>query len=244
MTTQLMPEVIKPKTLQTGTTPVDLLQIAVSQNADLDKLEKLMALQERWEANEARKAYHKAMSVFKADPPKIEKDRHVSYQTAKGKTEYDHASLANVTATINAALSANGLTASWETKQTEKSITVICRITHILGHSESTALSSPPDESGGKNSIQAIGSTVSYLQRYTILSLCGLATSDQDDDGSANSEAQRITPNQLADITALMAKVNGNIAQFCKYFKIINIEDLPASEYPRAVAMLEQKRSK
>ena len=87
-------------------TPADLLQMAVGNNADLDKLEKLMDLQSRWEATEARKAYHKAMSAFKADPPKIEKDRHVEY----GNTKYNHATLAAVTTTIGAALSQHGLT--------------------------------------------------------------------------------------------------------------------------------------
>ena len=38
--------------------PAELLRIAINNGADLDRLEKLMDMQERWEANEARKAYH------------------------------------------------------------------------------------------------------------------------------------------------------------------------------------------
>jgi hypothetical protein len=58
-------------------------------NVDIDKLAKLLDIQERWEANEAKKAYVEAMAAFKASPPTIYKDRHVKY----GNTEYDHASL-------------------------------------------------------------------------------------------------------------------------------------------------------
>jgi hypothetical protein len=150
-------------------------------NVDIDKLAKLLDIQERWEANEAKKAYVEAMAAFKASPPTIYKDRHVK----NGNTEYDHASLENVTATINEALSKHGLTASWTTVQADKGVTVTCRITHVLGHSEQTSLTSGPDTSGSKNPIQALGSAVSYLQRYTLLSLAGLATEGQDDDGAA-----------------------------------------------------------
>ena len=163
--------------------PSDIIQLAVTQGADLEKLEKLMELQERYEANEAKKKYTEAMAAFKANPPEIMKDRHVRYQTSKGVTEYKHSSLANVTDKINKALSTNGLSAGWSTKQDGDNITVTCTITRWEGHSESTSLTAKPDMSGAKNAIQAIGSTISYLERYTVLALTGLATHDMDDDG-------------------------------------------------------------
>ena len=55
--------------------PWSLIQLAVSQNADIAKLEKLMELQMRWEANEAKKAFVAAMNAFKAEPPEIAKNR-------------------------------------------------------------------------------------------------------------------------------------------------------------------------
>lgn len=170
----------------TVATPNDLLKIAVDQNADMDKLEKLLDLQMRWEANEAHKAYVVAMAAFKADPPHINKDKTVAY---KG-TRYTHASLANVTEQINAALSKHGLSSAWRTAQSDGAVTVECTITHNMGHSESTSLSAPHDTSGSKNAIQAIGSTVSYLQRYTLLALTGLATFDMDDDATTADSNQ------------------------------------------------------
>jgi len=164
------------------TVPADMISLAISKGADLDKLEKLLTLQERWEANEAKKAYNMAMSEFKANPPKINKDKDVSFTTTKGKTSYSHASLANVTDKISQELSKHGLSASWMTKQ-EGNVAVTCKITHSKGHSEETTLSAPSDVSGSKNPIQAIGSTVTYLERYTLLALTGLATYDMDDDG-------------------------------------------------------------
>jgi hypothetical protein len=161
-------------------------------NIDVDKLAKLLEVQIAWEANEAKKAYVEAMAAFKANPPKIIKNRHVKFETRTGGvTEYCHASLDKVTATISEALSRHGLTAAWVTGQADGQVTVTCRITHIFGHSEETSLTSAPDNSGSKNPIQAIGSAVSYLQRYTLLALTGLATEGQDDDGAGTGKPKK-----------------------------------------------------
>ena len=157
-------------------------------NMEVGKLKELLDLQERWEAGQAKKAYVQAMSAFKASPPEILKDRTVSYKDVR----YTHASLYNVTTKINQELSKHGLTASWVTSQDNGSIKVTCKITHIMGHSEETCLSAPPDNTGSKNAIQAIASTVTYLERYTLLALTGLATADQDDDGAgANQQSAK-----------------------------------------------------
>lgn len=165
-----------------GSAPSTIISQALTSGADLEKLQGLLDLQERWEANEARKSYMVAMAAFKAEPPEIEKDKTVDFKTTKGRTLYSHASLANVASKINTSLSKHGLSAAWKTGQ-ENGVSVTCTITHELGHSESTTLTAAPDNSGNKNSIQAIGSTVTYLQRYTILALTGLATHEPDDDG-------------------------------------------------------------
>lgn len=165
-------------TAMAPTTPAQLLAMAVQQGADLDRLEKLMALQERWDANEARKAYVAAMTAFKAEPITVLKAKHVHY----GNTQYDHAELSDVTDAIVPALSKHGLSHRWNVKQDGATITVECVMTHELGHSESVSMTAPPDASGSKNSIQQIASTVTYLQRYTLLAITGQSTKGQDND--------------------------------------------------------------
>jgi len=170
--------------------PNAVIMMAMQKGYTPELIEKMIQLQERFEANEARKAYHEAMAAFKADPPDIGKDKKVSFDVGNRTTSYTHASLANVTEKINKALSIQGLSAGWTTVQADKGITVTCTITHRLGHSESTSLTAAPDTSGSKNAIQAVGSTVSYLERYTILALTGLATRDMDDDGKGNGDGK------------------------------------------------------
>jgi len=219
-----------------GQSPATLIESAVKSGANLDQLEKLMVLQERWDANEARKSYHVAMAQFKSNPPKIDKDQTVKYKDVK----YNHASLANVTEKINEALSKCGLSASWSTKQ-DGSVTVTCKITHAMGHSEETSLSAPADMTGSKNAIQAIGSTISYLERYTLLALTGLATYEQDNDAKDIS-VEFINEKQLNNIVDLLAELEVDQEKFGKFMKVEKLEDIPATDYQKAIVALETKK--
>lgn len=172
-------------------TPMDLLQMAVTQGADLDRLEKLMDLKMRWDAIEAKKAYDAAMNAFKANPPEITKNKLVSYTTDKGTTTYKHATLAHVCDKIVAELSKHGISHRWKTSQETGIIRVTCILTHTLGHSEETTLQAGPDTSGGKNAIQGMASTVSYLERYTVLAATGLASEEMLDDDGRNAETPK-----------------------------------------------------
>ena len=223
--------------------PAALMMVAIEKGFDLDKVARAMDLQERWEANEARKAYHDAMSGFKANPPEIEKDRHVKFQTSKGVTEYDHASLANVTHKINSAMSQHGLSAAWKVSQAEKVITVTCTITHRLGHAESTSLSALPDDSGSKNSIQAVGSTISYLERYTLLALTGLATHDDDDGKSIGAEPAYVTTDQSIQIHDMIKETKSNLSLFLEYMGAESIEKILAEHYGKAIQALGKKKN-
>jgi len=225
--------------LKKETTPANMISLAVSQGADLEKLEKLLELQEKWERNEARKEYNKAMSSFKSNPPKIDKDRRVGYSTSKGKVGYSHASLYNVVEKITAELSKHGLSASWRTQQNGK-IVVTCRISHNMGHYEETSISADADVSGSKNSIQAIGSTITYLQRYSLLCLTGLATYEQDNDG--NTEEEKLDENKVSILNNLIKELSVDKAKFLEFMSVEKIEDIPQSQFGKAKIALEAKR--
>lgn len=173
-------EIVRSQPGPVAVTPMRLLEIATSQNADVDKLAKLLDLQERWERNEAKKAYVSAMKAFKADLPEITRNR---VAQIKENFSYDYATLDNVCDKIAPALSKYGLTHRWKMSQSEGKIRVTCVITHEMGHSEEeSTLEAGADTSGGKNAIQAVGSTVTYLERYTLLAACGIAVKGQDTD--------------------------------------------------------------
>ena len=167
-------------------TPSAMMVLAIQHNADPAVLQKLIDIQQQWESIQARKAYVEAMTEFKRECPSVlGRDATVDFSTSKGRTHYRHATLGAIINAITPMLSNNGLSIGWETTQSDNTVNVTCNVTHRLGHRESTTLIGPRDDSGNKNAIQAVGSAVTYLQRYTLLSALGLATADQDDDGNA-----------------------------------------------------------
>ena len=158
--------------------------------SDPAMLDKLLDVQERWERNEARKAFHAAKAALKAElPTVIERDQVVDFATSKGRTHYTHASLAQVMDAITDPLVRYGFDLSWQQAMLERGgVAVTCRLTHAGGHSEETTLAGPADTSGNKSAVQGIASTVTLLQRYTALSLLGIATADMKEPTQAESD--------------------------------------------------------
>lgn len=160
--------------------PRTTLEKAIEKGLDPVTIGKMMDLQERWEAGKARKEYVEAMAGFKREcPAVIGKDKRADF--GQGKAKYSYATTGAIVTAITPALSKFGLSLSWETTQKDHLVTVTCHVTHSGGHRESASLTGPHDESGGKNPIQTLGSSVHYLQRYTMVSVLGLATADMDD---------------------------------------------------------------
>lgn len=184
-------------------TPMGMIQLAISKGATVEQLTQLMDLNERFEKNEARKAFVVALNQFKADPPTIYKNTQVDFTSAKGRTHYKHATLDNVSGLIGAGLAKVGISHRWDTEQLEGgAIRVTCILTHAMGHSERVWLQAGKDESGNKNHIQAVVSTVTYLERQTLLSATGMAVSNTDDDGRQG--ATGMPESAVADWTAAM----------------------------------------
>jgi hypothetical protein len=168
--------------------PMDILARAVTDGASLEVLERLMALQERWEANEARKAFEKAMAAASTEMPALVKNRAVKF----GTTSYKHEDLAEVVSAIAPVLGKHGLSHRFETTTEPGRITVTCIISHELGHSIRNSLSGPADNSGGKNAIQSIGSSITYLSRYALKAALGLAAAHDDDGASAPADKEPV----------------------------------------------------
>ena len=215
--------------------PATLIEKAIAGGANLEQLEKLMILKERYEANEARKAYHVAMADFKASVPKVIRDKVNSQYKSK------YVSLSNLVNTINPALSKCGFSANWDIEQKD-SIKVTCRVSHVLGHSETSSMSAEADTSGSKNAIQQKKSTVTYLKSVTFESILGLASTDAnlDDDGNMSNVAF-IDEKQLNNIVDLLASLDVGQAKFCKFMKVEKLEDIPASDYQKAIVSLDAK---
>lgn len=211
---------------QVVATPTDLLATAVAKGASTEQMQQLMQMKLDWEANEARKAFAASMARFRSEAPNLEKQAKVDFTSPKGRTHYQYSSLDYIMSKVNPILAKNGLTVSWQTDQAS-GVTVHCDVMHELGHSTRVSLSAEPDQSGNKNSIQAVGSTVTYLQRYTLLSALGLATGGQDNDVQlpiGEQDAQRIR-----DFVEDNGIDEGRFSEWLTAQRIASVSEIPES---------------
>lgn len=231
-------------------TPMTLIATAQSTGASIEQMSQLLDLQMRWETNEARKAYNDAFSLFKQEQIEILKDSTVDFTFNNKRTYYKHTSLAHVVNIVVPLLAKYGLSHTWETVQDSGHVSVTCKVSHRDGHSEAITLTGPYDTGAGKNSIQAIGSTVTYLQRYTLMSILGLASSSGDDDGTASERNPEdfLNDNQIADMTALIDEVRDQRSRedytrdFCAWAGYSSMDDIPKVKYKHLMGALEKKR--
>lgn len=242
-----LPEVVKENNIVSigNQSPMKMYELALSHGADIEQLERMLAFQEKYDAIQAKKAYVKAMAEFKKTPPKIFKTKQVGFSSKKagaGPTNYKHADLGDVTEKINEGLAKVGITSGFTPDQSNNGIKITCTLTHELGHSESIYLFAGADNTGNKNNIQAIGSTMSYLERYTLLAITGLATHDQDDDGHTSQPIKYIDEKQVSQITDMINSIeNFSEESFLSWAKIESVEMMPIYDFGKNLNALKVK---
>lgn len=149
---------------------------------DIDKLERLLSMQERLQASQALAAYNADMATLQAHMPSISKDAKI---VVAGTVRATYASFENIVSTIRPLLDDYGFSVTFKTTFEGELLCVLGRISHRSGHSEETVIKLPFDTSGSKNDVQAIGSSVSYGKRYALCMLLNIATGGEDDDGAS-----------------------------------------------------------
>ncbi len=205
-------EVITQEQEQKAVAPVasaqGLIEMAITSGADIDKLERLMQLQERYDAKNAKSAFLASLSMFQANCPVI--------VSKKSGHNYKYAPLGDIVAQIKDILFTCGLSYRFEQSQEGDLITVNCITSHIEGHSEALAMTGKADTQGSKSSIQAIGSTVTYLRRYSLLGAFGIVTADEDSDGRVESskKIEHCDTSQVIKINELLDRVGMEVNAF------------------------------
>ncbi len=168
---------------------------AMDPTFDVAKLEHLLKVRDQWQATEARNAFNEAFAQFKNEVIVVVKNRDVTDGPLKGKK---YAELFSVVNAVTPLLAKYGLSHSWQVKSEKDLIAVTCTLKHVLGHSESVTIDGPPDAGGAKNAIQARASTITYLERYTLKAVCGIAEQGDDNDGNG-AEGKRLEEGVFAD---------------------------------------------
>lgn len=214
------------------TTPMEMLALALERGSDLTVLEKLMDLQERHERSIAKKAFDAAIAEAKKEIKPVKKNREGNNNSYADQSAYAEA--------VDEILAKNGLSYRYRSQQDAASITVICVLSHRDGYSEETPLTAFADKTGSKNDIQALGSTLTYLQRYSLGLALGLSAA-VDDDGKAAGGDVPISDDQRKAILDKIEESGADTEKFCVAMKVEAVPDIRAGQYTKAISMLEAK---
>lgn len=215
--------------------PAQLLTFAVDKDLDIAKLEKLMDLRDRWQATEARKSFYESLMKFQKECPALPKTKLVKFNN----TAYCYTPLSKITTSIKAKLSECGLSYRWQNDDDGQTIKVTCIVTHKDGHSEQTTMSAGADKSGAKNEIQARGSAITYLQRYTLIGALGISTADQDTDANIISKSVDELHKEFMDL--LNPKIQQDSKTWSKYLPDNWKRERTTENYIAAIKDIKQK---
>lgn len=205
---------------------------------DVDKMDRLFAMRERLMAQGAKTAYLAALAELQAELPAVERK-------GKGHNDKKYARFEDFIETVKPFLAKHGFSLSFRISQEAASIRIAGILGHKAGHQEDTSLMLPADNTGNKNPVQAHGSTIQYGKRYVGMSLLGVATEDEDDDGhKAGGLPQQITEQEATDLHALIKKTKepGATANFyLKHFGVEGLEQFNTDQLAKIKKHLKEK---
>lgn len=219
-------------------------------SVNVEKMERLFQMYAAVDERRAKAEYTAALADMQPELPVIDK-RGAIERRAKDDSGVKRAAKAtkyakweDVVEGIAPILGKHGFAITFRIKQDQR-VEVTAVLSHRGGHSESTSMTLPIDDSGAKNNIQGWGSSISYGKRYTAFALLNIAARDEDDDGQAagnTAVAGPISEAQTEAIRKLLVATATDADAFCEYFRIERVADLRTTDYDRAIAALNKKR--
>ncbi|WLT07802.1 ERF family protein [Bartonella apihabitans] len=219
-----------------------LVNTAVEKGYDINIIQSLMDYQDRWDKKQAKKAFDAAMAEAVNEIPTIAKNKKAIVDK-EGNARYKYDDLSEIAETVKPILKKHGLSYRFRTQQNGAIVSVTCVVSHVDGHSEENTLSASNDTSGSKNAIQAVGSAVTYLERYSLKAALGLAAAE-DDDAQAAGEPAVVTQQQFLELNQLLDEHEINKAAFCGYMGVEAVADIPQNRFKDAKEAIKKKIAK
>jgi len=218
---------------------------AMNPQVDIEKMERLFAIQQQITARQSETEYNQAMAAAQAEMSGVVRNKVNSH------TRSMFADLDAIHAVIKPIYTAHGFSLSFSTSPSELQghIKVKCVTRHRGGHNVESEADYPLDIAGSggktnKTAIQAMGSTQTYARRYMETMVFNIALRNDNDGNSQAAPVEFVGEDQAANLQALMDEVGADKAKFLKYMKVESIAEILATHYDKAVHALEQKRKK
>lgn len=227
----------------TAATIIQVIERAASNpDVDIEKMERLLAMQERIFERNAEGEYNSAMSAAQSEMGRV------SARAENPQTRSKYASYADLDRALRPIYTTHGFSLSFDTGDApEEMVRVVCRVAHIGGFSREFHADMPADGKGAQGRAvmtrtHATGAAMTYGMRYLLKMIFNVAIGEDDNDG--NKAVEYVTEDQAANIDALIDEVKANRHAFLKYMQAEEVSKIRASEYDNAIKALESKRGK
>jgi hypothetical protein len=218
-------------------------RLATRPDLNIDVFERLLNARRFEEDRAAERAFNDAMSQAKGELQPVLKTRDVDYPSKKeggGRTKYKYESFADVARSVDPVFSAHGLSYRFGIEQGGELVRVICIVSHRDGHSERIKLEGKVDPgSTGMSMVQALGSALTYLQRYSLRAAIGLAAGVDDDGRGAGGTSPRITPEQATTLRMLITDTGRSETTLLRLVGVTDIDDMTVDQWTRAKEVLD-----
>ena len=246
MTNEVQKMEATPPAVSETTALISVIERAASNpNVDIEKMERLLAMQERIIDRNAKQEFSEAMNqVQTAIPPVIADSKN-------DQTKSMYASYEALDAVVRPIYTGHGFSPTFGTGESpkENSVRVTCDLLHSGGHERHYFFDMPADGKGAKGGdvmtkTHAAGSAMSYGKRYLLIAMFNIPIKDKDDDGNGASGDGPINEKVLAEIRAELDAVGADIPGFCRYMGITALTEIRRSQVGKARNAIAAKKGK
>ncbi len=223
-----------------------LIALAINKGVPVEVLERLFELKKRVEENDARGAFFRAFASLQSEMGAVPKTSAIEV-TRGGVQEVRsrYAGLDDIVQHVRPLLQKHGFIVQWNSVVRDNgNVCITCFLRHVDGHTESADFEFAQKDAGapGMNGVQIAGSARTYGERYSLIQVLGLTTTDPDDDGGAGENLEPISEAQFNELTTIAGEVRADIKRFVEFLGVDSMRDIPASRFQEAKNALEQKR--
>lgn len=215
-------------------------------SVDIDKMERLIAMQERVQAREAELEFNRAMNAAQAEM------RPIAANASNPQTRSRYATFDKLDRVLRPIYTLHGFSMSFDEQDSPKPehVRVVCYLSHIGGHTRTYHRDMPADGKGAKGGdvmtkTHAAGAAGSYGARYLLKGIWNVAVGEDDDDG--NQAPPRQAPELVSDADVVL------IMQYCQAlggttlsdlltaYKVSGIPDLTVGQAKKVLVRLKDR---
>jgi len=236
-------EIITTAPADQTTSFIQMIERAASNpNVDVDKMSRLLDMQERVLNKQAETDFAQAMASAQSEIGRVAAD------ASNPQTRSKYASYAALDRAIRPAYAKHGFALSFDTADTDKDgyVRVVCHVSHRGGHTRTYHIDMPADGKGAKGGdvmtkTHATGSAMTYGQRYLLKSIFNIAIGT-DDDGNGAEGSPLIDDARKDEIVGLLKETESDVQKFLQYMGVESVDEITVRDVGRALNMLNAKK--